>query len=155
MSFYLNQEFDFVQRTKTIIEQYKDFPIPEKEKFEATLLINCLVGLIMLPQQHWYDSLPTDILNGEEWGIKSEQVTFIKPGEQKNVKNIARHLRNSIAHYRFKAFDDSTGKISSFHFKDCDTKHNKTFETKIPLSDIAKFAKKLSDIFLSEMLKQK
>ena len=47
MSNYKNQEFDFIQRTKSIIEQYDNFQIAEKDKFQVTLLLNCLVGLFI------------------------------------------------------------------------------------------------------------
>lgn len=62
MSNYKDQEFDFIERTKLIIKQYDDFQIGEKDKFEVTLFLNCLVGLLVLPQQHWFDNLPTELI---------------------------------------------------------------------------------------------
>ena len=155
MSHYLNQEFDFITRTKKIIEQYDSFKIDEKDKFEVTLLLNCLIGLLILPQQYWYDSLPTDIISQKEWGINSEHISSIKKGETKNVKDVARHLRNSIAHYRFKAFDNSSDKISSIKFEDFDPNGSKTFEAIIPLPNLRQFTNRLTDIFINEMNKQK
>lgn len=155
MSHYLHQEFDFVERTKKIIEQYDNLKLPEKDKFEVTLLINCLVGLLILPQQNWYDSLPTEIISQKEWGIGTEHISSIKQGETKNVKDILRHLRNSVSHYRFKAFDNSTNKISRIQFEDFDQNKNKTFEALIPLANLRKFTDRLSDVFMTEMNKQK
>jgi len=155
MSHYLNQEFDFITRTKKIIEQYDSFKIDEKDKFEVTLLLNCLVGLLILPQQNWYDSLPTDIMSQKEWGINPEHISSIKKGETKNVKDVARHLRNSVAHYRFKAFDNSSDKISSIKFEDFDTNGIKTFEAIIPLPNLRQFTNRLTDIFTNEMNRQK
>ena len=69
MSNYKNQEFDFIQRTKSIIEQYDNFQIAEKDKFQVTLLLNCLVGLFILPQQHWFDNVPRELISKKEWEL--------------------------------------------------------------------------------------
>jgi len=155
MSYYLHQEFDFVERTKKIIEQYDSLTIPEKDKFEVTLLLNCFVGLLILPQQKWYDNLPTEIVSQKEWGIAPEHISFIKQGEEKNIKNISRHLRNSVAHYRFKAFNNSSNKISRIKFEDFEQSGNKTFEALIPLANLRQFTNKLTDNFMTEMNRQK
>ncbi len=155
MSHYLHQEFDFVERTKRILEQYDSLTIPEKDKFEVTLLLNCLVGLLILPQQNWYDNLPSEIISQKEWGITPEHISFIKRGETKNIKDISRHLRNSVAHYRFKAFDNSSNKISRIKFEDFEQSGNKTFEALIPLANLRQFTNRLSDNFMTEMNKLK
>ncbi len=154
MSHYKNQEFDFIYRTKVIIEQYDKLKLSKSEKFEVTLLLNCLVGLLILPQQNWFNSLPTDLVTQKEWGIDQQHISVIKIGEIKNVKNVARHLRNSIAHYNFKAFDNKSNDISSIKFEDYDQK-NKTFEAIIPISSIKHFVTKLTNTFVIEMEKQK
>lgn len=158
--YYSNQEFDFVQRTIEIIKQYEKFQIDKKEKFEVTLFINCLVGLLILPQQYWFDNLPTDIVSQREWGISPEHISTIKKGETKNVKDIARHLRNSVAHYNFIAFKNSSSKICSIQFRDKKVinktkKEIKTFEAKIPIECLKKFVNKLSDNFIISMTKHK
>ena len=83
MSYYLHQEFDFVERTKKIIEQYDNLTIPEKDKFEVTLLLNCFVGLLILPQQKWYDNLPTEIVSQKEWGIAPEHISLLRKEKRK------------------------------------------------------------------------
>ncbi len=155
MSHYKNQEVDFINRTKTIIEQYDSFQIAEKEKFEVTLLLNCLIGLLIIPQQHWFECLPTELVSQKAWGINPKQISKIKDGETKNIKDVARHLRNSIAHYEFVVFDNSSNKISSVKFKDKDRNRNITFEAIIPLPNLRQFTTKLTDTFTVEMNKQK
>lgn len=155
MSHYKNQEIDFINRTKAIIQQYDSFQIVEKEKYEVTLLLNCLIGLLILPQQHWFDSLPTDLVSQKEWGINPSHISSIKDGETKNIKVVARHLRNSIAHYEFKAFDNSSNQISSIKFMDKDREGNVTFEAIFPLPNLRQFTTKLTDTFTTEMNKQR
>ncbi len=151
MSHYIKQEYDFINRTKKIIEQYDKMELPKEEKFEVTLLLNCLVGLLILPQQYWFKSLPTSIITQMEWGISEEQICFIKNGEQKNVKNIARHLRNSIAHYKFKHFGSESTEISSIKFVDYDPHNRKTFEAIISIDSIKQFTTKLTNTFTTNM----
>lgn len=155
MSNYKNQEFDFIKRTKSIIEQYDNFQIPEKDKFEVTLLLNCLVGLFILPQQHWFDNVPTELISKKEWGIDKSHISFIKETETKNVKDIARHIRNSISHYRFKVFGNSNEKINKIKFEDFNPQNEKTFEATIPLSNFKIFVDRFSSALTTEMTKQK
>lgn len=164
MSHYINQECDFINRTKKIIEQYEKNNLPKEDRFEVTLFLNCLVGLLILPQQHWFDNLPPTIISEDEWGINEDHISFIKPGETKNIKAIATHLRNSVAHYYFKAFDNSSQEISCIKFEDFKITRTKTgeiivkkktFEATIPIANIKQFTTKLTNTFIDEMTEQK
>lgn len=84
MSYYKQQEVDFIERTKTIISQYKNIDLPHNKKFEVTLLLNCFVGLVVLPQQHWFKKLSPEIKLNKEWGIDEKDIIYIKDGESKN-----------------------------------------------------------------------
>lgn len=114
-----------------------------------TLLLNCMVGLLILPQQHWFKNLPASRLSHEEWGIKDEHISFIKEGS-KTVNIIAKHLRNSIAHYKFSAFDDITGDINSINFEDY-YRSKLTFKANVPVPCLRQFTTKLIDTLMSEM----
>lgn len=110
MSFYKKQEFDFIQRTKKIIEQYDSIHFENSnEKFEKTLFINCLLGLLIIPQQYWFDNLP-DTKTNNSWGILESEINFIVE-DNKSVKNITRHLRNSISHYTFQIIANKSNEI--------------------------------------------
>lgn len=155
---YKQQEFDFINRTKEIIKQYDSLVVKNKgikkdEKYEVTLFINCLVGLLILPEQKWFKRLPLEAISEKEWGISESQVMFIKKGEKKNVKNIARHLRNSVSHYRFKVFRHSSKNIKEINFKDFKKTDRRvlTFESTISIEDLRKFTTKLTEYFLKEM----
>ena len=137
MSNYLQQEYDFINRTKKIIKQYH--AIQENEKYEVTLLLNSFVGLLILPQQYWYDHLPETSLNEKEWGISQEMIKFIQKDEIINVKNVVRHLRNAISHYHFHAFGDDNKNISHIKFEDFDKQLNKTFEANLRVETVYKF----------------
>jgi hypothetical protein len=88
MTSYLKQEFDFIDRTKKILKQYDDYfkDKDKRNKYEITLLMNAFVGLLILPQQHWFDDLPNELITKKEWGIDTSHIGFLKKGEQKNSK---------------------------------------------------------------------
>jgi c-di-AMP phosphodiesterase-like protein len=155
MSYYKKQEFDFVSRTKEIIKQYESNQVPQEKKYEVTLLLNCFVGLLMLPQKEWSNNYPTELITEEKWGINPDWITFCS---QKTVNEVARHIRNSVAHYRFVAFDDTSKEIDRIKFEDykCYKKDNqdieeKTFEAIISIDNLRKFIYKLTDDLISQM----
>jgi hypothetical protein len=153
MSSYLQQENDFIIRTQKIIKQYES--IQGNEKFEVTLLLNCFVGLLILPQQLWFDILPSEMISEKEWGISSSHIGFIKEGEKKDLANTARHLRNSISHYKFVVFSNANQEISSVKFLDYDNGKTKTFEATIPIANLRKFLNIFSDYMLNLMKNNK
>jgi hypothetical protein len=76
MNAYKQQEYDFRERTKTILLQYDDYfkDKDKSKKYEVTLLINAFVGLLILPQQEWFKRLPEDLISEKEWGIGTSQL---------------------------------------------------------------------------------
>jgi hypothetical protein len=95
--------------------------------------------------------LPTELTSQKEWGIKPEHISRMKSGETKNVKDIARHLRNSIAHYKFRVFDNSSNTINKIKFEDFDKTGVVTFEAILPIANLKQFVEKLSSLFSKEM----
>ncbi len=64
MGNFKNLESEFIERTLKVIAQYE---VRQKgynfdEQYNPTLLINCLLGLIVLPKERTITYLPTDRL---------------------------------------------------------------------------------------------
>ncbi len=155
MSNYKKQEFDFIQRTKSIIKQYETFQINKEEKYEVTLFLNCLVGLFILPQQHWFEFIPEELISNNEWGISESNIIFIRENETKNVKDISRHIRNSITHYSFEVFSNGNNEIDRIVFQDFNPSKVKTFEANIPLREFRTFVDKFCSTLIALMTTQK
>ena len=53
MGNYKNLEIDFVHRTLNLITQYENIlhKYEYKEQYNYTLLINCLLGLVVVPKE--------------------------------------------------------------------------------------------------------
>ena len=151
MSRYIEQEFEFIERTKKLLEQYdKPQVVPnQEEKYEVTLLLNCCVGLLILPQSEWYKDIPQEEISSERWGINPSMISTCKDGklvnEPKSLQNVARHLRNSISHYDFTMLENGKTEIGSIKFEDKTSKGYQTFELTIEIEPLKKFLLKFSE----------
>lgn len=106
-------EVDFVTRTKELISQYDG-------DFEVTLLINCCLGMLVLPREQHLRSIPNINLpeNGELWGMSRSSVTVDDESCGYNLPDIIRRLRNGICHFKVRTIPDGTGVISKLEIKD-------------------------------------
>ncbi|MEW6226592.1 MAG: HEPN family nuclease [Bacillota bacterium] len=78
-------ERDFIVRTLKIIRQYEKY-VPVSEQFEVTLLINCLLGLLVLPKERCYVDIPDVLIEElEGWGLRADH---IKAGPSRSLKEI-------------------------------------------------------------------
>ena len=153
---YEQQEIDFVKRTQKLLIQYEEFICIKKRKkndfkgsYETTLLINCCLGLLIVPKEKVLNELPKTRVNLEDWGISEEMIEI---ETNKTVRETVIHLRNSISHYHFKSFPIK-GKIIGFEFTDkCNAKAKyNNFKIKLPLKNLKKFLSKLSNTMLKIM----
>jgi len=113
-----NPEKDFIEKTKTLLEQYEKAKIDQSEKYEVSLLLNCCVGLLLLPKEKIYNKIDEQLNLNDDWGIKETDIT-IGSSNPKSVKNIIRHLRNSVAHGKFEFLSPQKGsEIERMEFKD-------------------------------------
>jgi hypothetical protein len=160
---YEKQDFDFIKRTQSIIKQYEEYVMPsvkKDEQFDVTLFLNCFVGLLIVPQQNCFDNIPTDSIAPDEWGIAPKDIQIIKDNagkkdEARNIKNVTRHLRNSIAHYHFKGLRSKEGnnQIETIEFEDFTdhTQKNQTFKAVISIAALKQFTTKFTKTMLEIM----
>jgi len=143
MSEYTDFNKDFIKRTIEIIQSYNSI---KGEKYEVTLLINCLTGLLVLPREKYYAQIPDDNLKDlEGWGINIGHIKEVNcPICGYKLNNIVRHMRNSIAHMHVDALNEK-GKIIKLRFKDSG------FKAEIPINALEEFVKKLAESVINKM----
>lgn len=113
-----NPEKDFIERTKILLEQYDNTEIIPSEKYEVSLLLNCCVGLLLIPKEESYIKINGLLNLNDDWGITEDDIT-IDSSNSKSVKNTLRHLRNSVAHGKFKFLEPEEGnQIERIEFED-------------------------------------
>jgi hypothetical protein len=150
MGLYKNIDIDFASRTLRIIEQYDEYILTSQENYEVTLLVNCLLGLLILPQERRYDLIPNNPVDDlPEWNI---QKTFINSwGKAKNgqpapctLKELVHRLRNSVAHFHIAAEGTGTD-IERLTFSDING-----FQAIIPVENLKAFMQKLASTIVDD-----
>jgi hypothetical protein len=140
MGAYENIDIDFAERTLKILDQYDQTKQPGPENFEVTLLVNCLIGLLVLPQQRRPELipyLPVDRL--ADWGIEAGFIeSWDENGDQQTLSRLVDHLRNGVCHFRIEA-EGTKEDIKQLKFSD---RHE--FRATIPVGNLKTFVKKFA-----------
>ncbi len=109
---YKDINTDIVERTLSIIDDFSG-------EFEVTLLLNCCVGLLVVPKEKHWGKVPKTVLTESNvlWGLDKSEITF---GKKKNysLNNIVRRMRNSVCHFNIETVADSQGNINKVVFRD-------------------------------------
>lgn len=146
MSSYKNR-VDFISRTCSLFDKY------EKDCcYEKTLFLNFCLGLLVIPQQcATQDSNlhVTDIVD-DSWGINIDKIKeneTVAGLDKNSAENIARHIRNSITHYRFDIIKANANleRIKMIHLKDFSIVgggEKVTFDLTLEFNDFKKFVLK-------------
>lgn len=112
-----NLVLDFVKRTKKNLEFVEEYVNnhqlePDIEVYEVTQLINSLLGLLVFPEQKFFDEIPKTPLS-ELIEIGWPEIHIIKGNlRQDNLQELMRYLRNGISHFHVKFLNNDMGIIS-------------------------------------------
>jgi len=137
MEYAKDFEKDFMKRTLEIVREYNG-------RYDATILVNCLLGLLVVPKERIFDRIPNeDICNIAKWGIKLDSIK--KYGKcscgdkhPKTLRQLVRSLRNSVAHFRITPIH-ADNKVSGYAFKD-----SSGFAAELSLPELSDFVQRLS-----------
>lgn len=128
----------FMGRTLTLATEY-DGPL------DATLLINCLLGLLVVPKEALLiEKIPsTAFASIADWGISPTSImSFGKCDQghehQPNLKQLVRRLRNAVAHFKIDPIH-CDGQVTAFSFRD-----RNGFHAVIQLEELKEFVARLS-----------
>jgi len=138
-------ERDFIVRTLDIIQKYDKY-VPRKEQYEVTLLINCLLGLLILPKERCYVNIPKNKLSDLiDWGLTQENIISwgsrsnnINPDHYETLLEVVHKMRNSIAHIRIVPHANDK-EIKALEFSD-----RSGFKAIVPVDCLHKFVTRLS-----------
>jgi hypothetical protein len=153
MGKYEKFEVDFVTRSREIIDQYDLHVLPNvdaNKQYEVTLLINCLLGLLVLPKERHLNKIPNvPLSNLNGWGIKSTHI--IKPGkncdgEQRQadtitLRQVVIDMRHSVAHILFETYGVGA-LIEDIEFRT----DRSRFKAKMPVSEFRVFVQKIAEV---------
>lgn len=103
MGNYKDIEHDFIDRTMKLIAQYESilYRYPFEQQYNYTLLLNCLLGIIVIPKETVFSHIPNPAITSElleKMGLVNSSINK----SHKNFRDLISNLRNSIAHGSFK-----------------------------------------------------
>ena len=138
MSYLDDFEHSFMQHTLQIVQAYKG-------PFDASILINCLLGLLVVPKETALSAIPYDPLSDlPKWGINPDSIKSVGNSTRGNqepntVCGLLINLRHSVAHFKLKPVP-RTSDVHSFEFSNRDG-----FNATISLKELRVFVEKLAD----------
>lgn len=126
---------DFVERTLHILENYEG-------PYGVTLLINCLLGLIVLPREKDFNHITErEGIRFHDLGLKQGEIRSwgsIAEGER-TAARFLRCMRNAVAHIKIESISRE-GEIESLRFTD-----SSGFEAVFEVERLKDMAYRLSD----------
>ena len=145
MEFEQEFERDFMRRTLDLVRQYQG-------PYDATLLLNCLLGLLVVPKESSIEKIPEDPVDQfPKWGITPTAirsfgfVTKVNP-RPKTLRGVVWNLRNAVAHFRFEPRHRNR-RVTAFRFTD-----NSGFEAIIDVGELRHFVEILADHLESQFV---
>ena len=110
---YNQIEIDFIDRTIEIMNSYNS-------KNQVTLLLNCCLGLIVLPKERHFNKIPDKNIpeNGILWGISRKNVTVDCEDCGYNLRSVIRRIRNGLCHFKIESIPDEKNQIDKLVIKD-------------------------------------
>lgn len=138
MSYLSNFERSFSEHTLHLVRGY-DGPC------DATLMINCLLGLLVVPKETVLKAIPeSPLAELPSWGIRTESIkspgrpTKTNPNPD-TLRGLVANLRHSVAHFRIKPVP-ATETVHSFEYT-----NDVGLHAVISLSEMREFVEKLSE----------
>jgi hypothetical protein len=120
MGNYSKIEIDFIERTIELIEQYcSDLEkYPFEKQFNHTLVINCMLGLIIMPKEKAISYIPNERLITKYKNKIGLQHTVIHE-DIKTLRELIKRLRHSVAHFSINVIsEDENNRIDWIEFVD-------------------------------------
>jgi HEPN pEK499 p136 len=132
-------DFDraFMTHTLRILNTYDG-------EFDATLLVNCLLGLLVVPKESFLLAIPEAPLTElSDWGIDPKSIRHPGNSYRGNpnpgtVRGLVISLRHAVAHFRIEPLP-AKNDVHSFKYS-----NDKGLHAVISLAEMRRFTKKLA-----------
>ncbi len=132
-------EPDFMRRTLSLLREYAG-------PYEATLLLNCLLGLLVVPKETFIKKIPEHPISDlKKWGISPSSIKSVgkRTGENPHpdtLRGVVWNLRNAVAHFGVTPLHQR-GECIGFEFRD----DKAGFTAEISVGELREFVEKLAE----------
>ena len=138
---------DFAERTQHNLQLVRRAQEEDNEAYEVTQLINSMLGLLILPVEHMRNAIPATSLEEMEadgWPTPLVSGGFAAP---RDLRDLMRMLRNSIAHFNLEFLSDSSGQITGICLWNT-RRGTRTWQVTLSLSDLEGLTDRFIDLLL-------
>ncbi|QDT55950.1 hypothetical protein Pan44_39980 [Caulifigura coniformis] len=142
---------DFAKRTQRNLAVIRERRAAGDEVYDVTQLINSMLGLLVLPKEHYYDRIPQTPLDElRDAGWPAPVVTGEMP-EPKDLRKLMALLRNSIAHCNM-TFTERGGRITGvevWNTKNGKKDGERNWTALLSLQDLESITDRFTEVILS------
>ena len=132
-------EFDraFMRHTLSLLDAYDG-------DHDATMLVNCLLGLLVVPKETVLEAIPEAPLSElAAWGINPASIRASGAAYRGNphpetLRGLVIGLRHAVAHFRIRPLPD-TGEVESFEYR-----NDRGLHAVISLEEMRVFTRRLA-----------
>lgn len=130
----------FMSRTLELAQEYEG-------EYDATLLLNCLLGLLVVPKEKLFLKIPEDPLETlSKWGIEPTSIKNFGTcnyghSHEPNLRQLVRRLRNAVAHFKINPIYQN-GEVKGYRFRD-----SYGFRAELTLTELNHFVTELARYF--------
>lgn len=145
---------DFAERTRQNLDYIERSVEGGEEVYDITQLVNSMLGLLVFPQQRYFNNIPkTPLKDLREDGWPDVQVIgdFQAP---KDLRLFMRYLRNAIAHFNIEFIADEKRQLHGIRVWNIDTrnpKHPKNWEAELSFAEIRIIVEKFITLIVEEV----
>lgn len=149
---YMDVVRDFAERTMENLKLIEELTEDQKKGYEVTQLINSMLGLLVFPQQRYYESIPETPLEqlvADGWEVPKVKGCF---PQAKTMHELFRYLRNAIAHSNLE-FIASRGEIVGVIVWNNNSKGEKTWMAEMRIEQLKSLTERFVKLLLKERLR--
>lgn len=140
---------DFASRTTANLNLVRAAVKNGQDGYEVTQFINSLLGLLVFPQQKFYDKIPETPLadlQKEGWPIPCIRGNYTQVA---NLKELAKYLRNCISHFNIQ-FTETSGHVDGLIIWNVLPNGQRNWEAELKIEEL----EGITDRFAQLLLKQ-
>lgn len=139
---------DFSERTKKNLEAIQHLRTQGAEVYEATQLINSMLGLLVFPREEFVNRIPQapfEDLARAAWPWPRVRDGF---AQAEDLRELVRYLRNAIAHFNIEFLVDDHRQIRGLRVYNTARHGNRTWDAELTLTDLRSIAERFTQLML-------
>ena len=142
---------DFARRTQQNLATIDRLHQSGHKVYEATQLINSMLGLLVFPKEEYFDQIPETPLEELEvqgWPVPRVTGNFKQVSD---LRQLIKYLRNAVAHFNLEFPDDGTNQLRQLRVWNTDPRTNRTtWAAELTLDDLRALTRRFVDHLLAD-----